>query len=248
MYGQLRLKGWSRKAFTRTRSSRTAVTCFSRCRSSPWLHQVIDRTGRDAFIYTSWTTAVSVFRKGGGPTRRLFDASSCNNHDHLHFVRRSFDQLVMICVIPRTGEGSSAQDICEANGAVDERANGEHRAFGYAVAIACSLEMLRYGFGTDAESLGDFPIGLTPCDQRDAIDLTIGGSRRGRDAAIVARAILSIRPLRSSTTRPVNKCGRRAKRMGAGRYPNSCALDCSTIRAIVSTIIIAVRSANPSMS
>lgn len=87
----------------------------------------------------------------------------------------------MICVIPRTGEGSSAQDIGEANGAVEERANGEHRAFGYTVSIACILEMLRYGFGADSENLGDFPIGLTPRDQRDAFDLTIGELRRGRD-------------------------------------------------------------------
>ena len=87
----------------------------------------------------------------------------------------------MVCVIPRTGEGSSAQDIGEADGAVEERANGEHRAFGYTVAIACILEMLRYGFGADSENFGDFPISFTPRNQRDAFDLTLGKLRRGRD-------------------------------------------------------------------
>ena len=41
--------------------------------------------------------------------------------------------------------------------------------------------MLRYGFGADSENFGDFPIGLTPRDQRDAFDLTLGELRRGRD-------------------------------------------------------------------
>lgn len=87
----------------------------------------------------------------------------------------------MVCVIPRTGEVSSAQNIGKANGAVEERPNGEHRAFGHAVAIARVFEMLRYGFGADPENFGDFPIGFTACNQRDAFDLTLGKLRRGRD-------------------------------------------------------------------